>query len=206
LNNLGSALAAEGRFEEATGCYLQAKQIEPASFVTLKNLASALAATGRLDEAIENYRQAIQINSNDPEACIYLGMTLGQLDRDREAITSYRAALKLNSDLPDALNNLALILATSSDDGLRSGPEAVQLAERARQLTQYHQPLFIETLAAAYAEAGRFQEAQAAATKAGQLALDAGLTDQAARAQRLLELYRAGQPLRKPPFRKPETP
>lgn len=206
LNNLGSALAAEGRFEEATGCYLQAKQIEPASFVTLKNLASALAATGRFDEAIENYRQAIQINSNDPEACIYLGMTLGQLDRDREAIASYRAALKLNSDLPDALNNLALILATSSADGLRNGPEAVQLAERACQLTQYHQPLFIETLAAAYAEAGRFQEAQAAAAKAGQLALDAGLTDQAARAQRLLELYRAGQPLRKPPSRKLDTP
>jgi tetratricopeptide (TPR) repeat protein len=206
LNNLGSALAAEGRFDEATGFFLQAKQIEPASFMTLKNLASAQAATGRLDEAVGNYRQAIQINPNDPDTRIYLGMTLGQLDRDQEAIVSYRAALNLNPDLPGALNNLALILATSSDDGLRSGPEAVRLAERACQLTQYHQPLFIETLAAAYAEAGRFPEAQAAVTQAGQLALAAGLTEQAERDRRLLELYRSGRPLRKPPSRKLETP
>ena len=206
LNNLGSALAAEGRFDEATGYFLQAKQIEPTSFMTLKNLASAQAATGRLEEAVGNYRQAVQINPNDPEAYIYLGMTLGQLDRDREAIASYRAALKLNPNLPDALNNLALILATSSNDGLRNGPEAVQLAERACQLTQYRQALFIETLAAAYAEAGQFQEAQDAEMKAGQLALDAGLMEQAERDRRLLELYRAGQPLRKPPSRKLETP
>lgn len=206
LNNLGSALAAEGRFEEATGYYLRARQIEPTSFITLKNLASAQAATGRLEEAIGNYRQAIQINSNDPDTYIYLGMTLGQLDRNQEAITSYRAALKLNSDLPGALNNLALILATSSDDGLRNGTEAVQLAERACQLTQYHQPLFMETLAAAYAEAGQFQEAQAAVAKAGQLNRVNGLTEQAERDQRLLELFSAGQPLRKPPLRKPESP
>jgi protein O-mannosyl-transferase len=206
LNNLGSALAAEGRFDEAAGCYLQAKRIEPTSFITLKNLASAQAATGRLDEAIENYRQAIQINAKDPDSYIYLGMTLSQLDRNREAIASYRAALKLNPDLTGALNNLALILATSSDDGLCNGAEAVQLAERACQLTQYHQPLFIETLAAAYAEAGRFEEAQATVAKAGQLALDAGLTEQAERDRRLLELYRAGQPLRKPLTRKLETP
>jgi Flp pilus assembly protein TadD len=133
-------------------------------------------------------------------------MTLGQLDRNREAIDSYWAALKLNPNLPDALNNLALILATSSDDGLRNGPEAVQLAERACQLTQYHQPLFFETLAAAYAEAGRFQEAQAAVAKAEQLAQVGGLAGQAERDKRLLELYSAGQPLRKPPSRKPETP
>jgi tetratricopeptide (TPR) repeat protein len=206
LNNLGSALAAEGRFDEATGYYLQARQIEPASFITLKNLASAMAATGRLDEAIGNYRQAIQINSNDPETYIYLGETLGQLSREREAITSYQAALKLNPDLPEALNNLALILATSSDDGLRNGAEAVPLAERACKLTQYHQPLFIETLAAAYAEAGRFKEAQAAVMKAGQLALDAGSTERAERDRQLLELYSANQPLRKPPSKKSETP
>ena len=206
LNNLGSALAAEGRFDEATDYYLQAKQVEPTSFMTLKNLASAQAATGRLDEAIENYRQAILINPNDPDTCTYLGMTLGQLDRNQEAITAYRAALKLNPDLPDALNNLALILATSSDDGPRNGSEAVQLAERACQLTQYHQRLFIETLAAAYAEAGRFKEAQAAVMKAGQLALDARLMEQAERDRQLLELYRAGQPLHKPPSKKLETP
>jgi Flp pilus assembly protein TadD len=206
LNNLGSALAAEGRFDEAVDYYRQAKQVEPTSFNTLKNLASALAAIGRFDEAIEDYRQAIQINSNDPEAYTYLGMTLSQADRARDAVVAYRTALKLNPNLPVALNNLALILATSSDDTLRNGPEAVQLAEQSCRLTQFRQPAFIETLAAAYAEAGRFQEAQAAVAKAGSLAEAAGLTRQAARDQRLLELYLAGQPLREPSSKKVVTP
>ena len=109
-------------------------------------------------------------------------------------------------DLPEALNNLALMLATSTDDGLRNGPQAVQLAERACQLTQYHQPQYIETLAAGYAEAGRFQDAQAVTARLVQLATDAGQTGLAKRNQRLLELYRAGQPLREPPAPKPQTP
>ena len=203
LNDLGTLYAMASRYDEAIGYYRRANRSRPNSFDTLKNLGSALAATGQFDEAIADYRQAIQISPNHPEAFVYLGMTLGQADRDREAVEAYRAALKLNPDLPEALNNLALILATSSDDGLRNGPEAVQLAGRACQLTQLRQPLFIETLAAAYAEAGRFQEAQAAEAAAEQLATAAGLTDQAERDQRLLERFRAGQPLREPPPRKP---
>jgi Tfp pilus assembly protein PilF len=205
LDNVGTILAGGGRYDEATEYFRRANQVQPNSFNTLENLASALAATGRYDEAIEDYRQAIQSSSKHPETFLYLGMTLGQAGRNREAVAAYRAALKLNPDLPGALNNLALILATSSDDTLRNGPEAVQLAGRACQLTQYSQPLFIETLAAAYAEAGRFQEAQAAETAAEQLATAAGQTGQAERAQRLLERYRAGQPLRESPPPKPGT-
>jgi len=203
LNDLGTLYAMAGRYNEAVGYYRRANRSRPNSFDTLKNLGSALAATGQFDEAIEDYRQAIQISPNHPEAFVYLGMTLGQAGRDREAVEAYRAALKLNPDLPEALNNLALILATSSDDGLRNGPEAVKLAGRACQLTQLRQPMFLETLAAAYAEAGRFQEAQAAEAAAEQLATAAGLTDQAERDQRLLERFRAGLPLREPPPRKP---
>ena len=203
LNDLGTLYAMAGRYNEAVGYYRRANRSRPNSFDTLKNLGSALAATGQFDEAIEDYRQAIQISPNHPEAFVYLGMTLGQAGRDREAVEAYRAGLKLNPDLPEALNNLALILATSSDDGLRNGPEAVKLAGRACQLTQLRQPMFLETLAAAYAEAGRFQEAQAAEAAAEQLATAAGLTDQAERDQRLLERFRAGLPLREPPPRKP---
>jgi protein O-mannosyl-transferase len=179
--------------------------LEPNAFDTLKNLGSALAATGQFDEAIEDYRQAIQVNPNQPETYVYLGRTLGQAGRNREAVNAYEAALKLNPDLLDALNNLALIRATSSDDSLRNGPEAVRLAERACQLTQFRQPSFIETLAAAYAEAGRFPEAQAVTAQLEHSAALAGLTDVAQRNERLLELYRAGRPLREPPPPKPKA-
>ena len=164
----------------------------------LNNLGVALAAKGRFDEAIQNYHQAIRTNPNLPDTFYNLGLTLNQLGRTREAVDSYRAALKLNPDLAPVLNNLAWVLAASPDDALRNGAEAVRLAERACELTHYAQPLFIGTLAAAYAECGRFPEAVTTAEKAEQLATASGLTAVAAKSRQLLELYRAGKPYREP--------
>ena len=143
---------------------------------------------------LKTSRQASQINSNRPETFLHWGMTLGQLGRTREAVVQYREALRLNPNLAGALNNLAWALAASPDDELRNGPEAVRLAQRACELTHYGEPLFLGTLAAAYAEAGRFPEAVTTAEKAEQLATDAGLTAVAAKNRELLELYRAGKP------------
>ena len=71
------------------------------------------------------------------------------------------------------LNNLAWLLATASDARLRNGAEAVELAERACAVTQYRRTVFVGTLAAAYAEAGRFEEAIATAERACKLAAGA---------------------------------
>ncbi len=198
LYNLGIALANKGRLDEAIEAYRQAIQLNPNYSDALDNLGNALAAKGRLDETIENYRQAIQSNPNRPETFFHLGMTLGQLGRAREAVAQYREALKLNPNLTGALNNLAWVLATSPDDELRNGTEAVRLAEQACELTHYREPLFIGTLAAAYAEAGRFPEAVTTAEKAEQLATSAGLTAVAAKNHELLELYQAGKPHHEP--------
>ncbi len=196
--NLGNALAARGRFDEAIASYRRAVQINPNFSEALDNLGNALAAQGRFDEAIESYRQAIQINPNRPETFFHLGVTLGQLGRTREAVAQYREALGLNPNLAGALNNLAWALAASPDDGLRNGAEAVRLAERACELTHYGAPFIIGTLAAAYAEAGRFPEAVTTAEKAAQLATDAGLAAVAAKNRQLLEFYRAGKPYHEP--------
>ena len=152
LNNLGVVLAEKGRFDEAIENYRKALQIKPNDCDALDNLGVALTARGQFDEAIEDFRQAIQINSNRPGPFFHLGMTLDQLGRTREAIAQYREALRLNPNLTGPLNNLAAVLATSPDDELRNGAEAVGLAERACELTHYGQPLFVGTLAAAYAE------------------------------------------------------
>jgi Flp pilus assembly protein TadD len=203
LNNLGVALAAKGQFDEAIENYRQAIQIKPDYCDALDNLGITLTAQEQFDEAVETFRKAIQINSNRPETFFHLGMTLGQLGRTREAVAQYREALRLNPNLAGALNNLAWVLAASPDDQLRNGAEAVHLAERACELTHYGQPLFIGTLAAAYAECGRYPEAVTTAEKAEKLATDAGLKKPAEKNRQLLELYRAGKAYHEPPPPKP---
>jgi tetratricopeptide (TPR) repeat protein len=198
LNNLGNALATKGQLDEAIRNYRRAVQIDPNFYEALDNLGVALAAKGRFDEAIQNYHQAIRTNPNLPDTFYNLGLTLGQMGRTREAVAQYREALKLKPDLTPALNKLAWVLAASPDDALRNGAEAVRLAERACELTHYGQPLFIGTLAAAYAECGRFPEAVTTAEKAEQLATASGLTAVAAKNRQLLELYRAGKPYHEP--------
>jgi spermidine synthase len=110
-----------------------------------------------------------------------------------EAAAQYRRALGLEPDCVEALNNLALILATASEDKLRNGAEAVQLAERARRQPPVKGMCVAGTLAAAYAEAGRFGEAVATAEKAVREETAAGETGFAERNRQLLTLYRAGQ-------------
>jgi tetratricopeptide (TPR) repeat protein len=107
-----------------------------------------------------------------------------------------RLALALKPDMVEALENLAWILATHPSEALRNGAEAVRLAERACKLSQYREPVSLVTLAAAYAEAGRFGDAVKTAEKARDLAAAAGLKDVAAKNSERLELYRAGKPCR----------
>jgi tetratricopeptide (TPR) repeat protein len=110
-----------------------------------------------------------------------------------EAIDHLQRVLELDTNSVPALNNLAWLRATAPDPGLRNGNQAVQLADRACELTHYQQAFLIGTLAAAYAEAGRFKDAAAAAQKAQDVALAQGQKEIADRNARLLKLYQSGQ-------------
>jgi hypothetical protein len=147
---------------------------------------------GSLTEALDRLREAVRLNPAHARAHEHLGLLADRRNQTGEAVSEYRLALRLNPALPGALNNLAWILATHSDPAVRDGGEAVKLAKRACTLTSNTKPVFLGTLAAAYAEAGRFVEAVKTAERAQQLATAAGETAIAARNQDLLQLYRAG--------------
>jgi len=110
------------------------------------------------------------------------------------AVASYRLALQTHPDLPDLLNNLGWLLAACPDARIRNGAQAVKHAGRACELTHYGLTPMVGTLAAAYAEAGRFDDAISMAEKACMMASEAGEQGLLKRNQELLVLYRAHKP------------
>jgi tetratricopeptide (TPR) repeat protein len=190
-NNLAIALAAEGKSEEAKAHYLAALRSNPSCAEAAYNLGLLCACEEKPVEAMEYLGQTIRLNPSFAVAYYWRAVVQTTQKQFEEAIADYRRALELRPDLVEALNNLAWILAANTDARFRDGHEAVRLAERACDLTKYQTPFFIGTLAAAYAEAGRFPEAIKTAEKARALALAAGQDARAKKNLELLELYRS---------------
>jgi tetratricopeptide (TPR) repeat protein len=190
---LGNILVAQGKADEAIAQLVLALKIRPEDADTRTILGVALLGRNRTDEAVAQFCEAARLQTTNALANYHLALIHQERKETRAAIERFRLALKAQPDWPETLNNLAWILAANPDGTLRNGAEAVVLAERACKLTDYKESLLVGTLAAAYAEAGRFPEAVSFAEKARGLALGAGQKGIAQRNQELLELYRAGQ-------------
>jgi tetratricopeptide (TPR) repeat protein len=110
-SNLGLALAAEGRNDEAIMHYEQALDIKPDDALAHNNLAIAFAAEGRKAEAIMHYEQALKIKPNSVLAHNNLGLALAAEGRNDEAIMHYEQALKINPNSALTHSNLAIAFA-----------------------------------------------------------------------------------------------
>lgn len=194
--NLGSALARQSRHDEAVVQYAQAIVYKRASTAVRMRMASSLESLGRAGEAAELYRDVLRLAPRQSEAHYHLGYLAAAKGDYREAIVHYRATLASDPRHVQAANNLAWILATSSDATLRNGNEAVALAERACRSSGKEHPPLLDTLAAAYAEAGRLADAVATADRAISLAAAAGQADLESEIRAHREHYAAGRPLR----------
>jgi tetratricopeptide (TPR) repeat protein len=192
--DLGNALLQKGKVDEAIAQYQTVLQIKPDFAEAHNNLGHALCQKGSVDEGINHYQKALLIKPDYADAHYNLGVILFQNGRADEAIAHYQKALQINPDKVEVLNNLAFLLATCPDARIRNGVQAVQYAEQACELTHYGVSIIVGTLAAAYAEAGRYDDAIAAAQKACALATAAGEQDLLAKNQQLLALFRAHQP------------
>jgi cytochrome c-type biogenesis protein CcmH/NrfG len=139
-------------------------------------------------------KRCVRLASNETKAHYRLAQALSRQHKSSDAIVHYRKAIRLTPDFPDALNELAWILATDPNPENRSGAEAVQLARRACELTQNQQPVFLTTLAAAYAETGQFDEAIATIQKSNTRATAAGKKEITDKNGGLLKLFQAKHP------------
>ena len=195
-NNLGNALIKKGDVNEAIAQYQKALEINSHYAKAHVNLGGALLKKGDMNEAIAQYQAALQINPDDAKAHIDLGNVLIKRSSLPEAMVHYQQALRINPRSMEALNNLAWILATTSSSSLRNGLRAVELARRANQLADGENPIILRTLAAAYAEAGKFGDARQSAQKALSLAQAAGQTNLVEQLNGELKLYTAKLPFR----------
>jgi Tfp pilus assembly protein PilF len=192
-NNLGDLFLATGQLEEAITNFQSALELEPDQPEICKKLGHAFTQNHEPDQAVIQFQNALRLQPDDAEAELGLAMILGSTGRNSEAINHYHKAINLDTNSLIALNNLSWLLATASDAGLRNGNEAVRLTEHACQLTQYKEAFLIGTLAAAYAESGRFNDAIATAQKARAAALAQGQKEIADANEQLLELYKSGR-------------
>ena len=196
--NLGNVLARRGQVDEAVAEYRRALDIDPDFVLAHNNFGSLLARRGHRDEAITHFRRAVEIEPENADAHYNLGNALACRGEFDEALAEYEKALEIQPKKAAALNDLAWIRATHFDSKFRDGPQAVSLARRALELSPGDANC-LATLAAAYAEAGRFAEAVQAARQAIDLARQQRTPALAESLQAKLRLYGAGRPFHESP-------
>ena len=203
-DRLGSVLAEAGHFAEATNEFYEAmRQNGTSSFGSRwdwsphLHLGMALAAHNDFAGATNEFSEAMQMAPNNPQPLVEWAKAFLQQGRDAEAIEELHRALQLAPDDFQTLTFTARALAANEDAESRNGTNAVAFAEKADTLTGSVQPLVKDVLGMAYAEAGRFDDAQKAANDAIQLATAAEVKSETIAAmQDRLELYQRHQPWR----------
>ncbi len=196
-NNLATALARKGLLGEAIGHYEKAAKLRPDYGDAYFNLGSVLLRQGRIGEAIAQWQKALATLPNDAGFHTVLGNAFLKRGLQKDAIAEYEHAARISSQDPLARNNLAWLLATSSDASIRDGNRAIELAEQAVQLSGGKDPTYLRTLAAACAESGRFAEAIAAAEQALRIAGTEGKSALANALRDEIALYELGLPYHK---------
>jgi tetratricopeptide (TPR) repeat protein len=196
--NLGAALAKTGAQDEAATEVDRALAIDPQHAPAHHHLGQILAERGKPGEAIASWRRALEITPDYPEASDALAAALRNRVEIAAALNQLRKAIELRPDDVRLLRHLAWVLATCRDERFRSGGEALSLARKALLLTGGRDTAGLETLAAAYAETGRFPDASATARRALEVALRQRNDESVSSIRACIALYDALTPLRTP--------
>ena len=152
-----------------------------------------LKQEGKIDEAIIKWEKVIQVNPDYQNIYKKLSVSCLQIGKFDKAIIYFATALQNDPDWINGINNLAWLLATYRDSEFHDPEEAIQLSERVCKLTNNENPEFLDTLAAAYASAGRFSDAVITSEKAIELAISLDLHELEKEIRQRLELYKRDQ-------------
>jgi len=192
--NLGGTLERLGQPRLALEQYQEAVRAQPKEAQDCADLARGLLRLGQKDQAVACFRQAVRLQPQVVKYRLGLAQALQQQGDNAAADVEYQETLRLDPRWPEKLNQAAWALASRADSRQRNGPMAVALAEQVCQATHHRDPRFVDTLAAAYAAAGHYHQAVAAARQALTLADAAQQPELVKQIQERLRLYENNQP------------
>jgi Tfp pilus assembly protein PilF len=198
IHNIYAVMLGEaGRTDEAMQEFQIALRLAPGSAATHVNLANLLVKQHAWDEAMAHYAEALHLDPGFVEAHYYLASLLLEEGRTADAAAHCIAALQIKADYVPAMEGLAWIYATAGGKAAsQHAAQAVRLAEQACRISGCKQSGEVDTLAAAYANAGRFEEAVKTAEEAFSIAKAAGEDDFADSIRARVDLYKKRSPFR----------
>ncbi len=146
-NNLGNYFTHHNDVPSAIEHCWKALEIAPNNLYALNNLGYLMIGKGDFKKAIEYLQQAIEVKTDFAEARCNLAKALAPQGRIDEAVDQLHTVLRLKPDWPVPMNDLAFLIATHPEIKGRDVNEAVRLARRACELTNYRNAAFLDTLA-----------------------------------------------------------
>jgi len=177
LCNLGTILAMKGQVDQAIEHYRAALESAPDLFEAHYSLGVQFMNMDRAAEAIESLQEAVRLQPQNVPCRYYLGLALEGQRKFEQALAQYECILESDPDAGMALAQAAFIRATCPQRKLRDYDAAIEMAERACELTQFSDPEFLATLARVYAQVDRRADAIEMSRKAVNVARSSGRLD-----------------------------
>jgi tetratricopeptide (TPR) repeat protein len=196
---LMDCLLQSQQYNEATHCGREWLAVAPYDVAAHPTMAVATYETGDLKSAAQHLGYVMMLQPKSEQAYAKLHQILLSLAKTPDGLQQLREIAAHAPDSPRMLDEIAWLLSTYHDAKSRDGTEAVRLAERACALTDRRVPAFLDTLAAAYAEARDFPRAMSTIEEALNLARSSGDSDAIKLSERILASLRGNLPYREEP-------
>jgi Flp pilus assembly protein TadD/4-amino-4-deoxy-L-arabinose transferase-like glycosyltransferase len=194
--NLGQVCMRQGDMDLATVHYRKALQLDPLQTAAIRALARVELARGSVAEGVRYLRRAVELEPESAGSHADLGLALLRQGQLADAVNELRSAVLLDAGSTEVANNLAWVLATAPQESIRRSAEALELAGRICKATDYGVPELLDTLAAAHADAGQFDQAISILSRAIDLARRNNKAKLVEEMERRCQLYRERRPFR----------
>ncbi len=164
--NIANILVKLGKISEALPEFRQTIALDPTTAVWHNGFGIALADLSKFSEATNEFAMAAQLDPENPWPHVETAKVLLKLGRDADAVDELRSALRVDPNNFQILILAAHVLAADTNPAVRDGATALTLAIKANTLTGGVQPLVLDVMGMACAEAGHFDDARDVTQKA----------------------------------------